>query len=165
MMVSAIRKIANFYSRYENVGLKIAFILISLQIIHLFWLTSDVVLQRITGESFFPFPQEEFGRELFLPFIIVDYLEIPAIVAGVAFYALRVYKNPHRSRNDVIFLVFLAVQVFHIFWLTDEMVYEVLLESNIADIPPYLAWVAILIDYLEIPVIADLFRRVWRQST
>jgi hypothetical protein len=53
-----------------------------------------------------------------------------------------------------------AVQVFHIFWITDEVVYESLFGSTSAvEIPHYAAWIAILIDYLELQVIGDLFYR------
>ena len=54
----------------------------------------------------------------------------------------------------------LAVQVFHIFWLTDEVVYDTFFgASSAVEIPYYGAWIAILIDYLELPVIAVLFYR------
>ena len=54
----------------------------------------------------------------------------------------------------------LVVQVFHIFWITDEVVYSTLVGSDSGlEVPYYAAWVAILIDYLEIPVIVDLFYR------
>ena len=50
-MSLAIQKILNFWKKYENLNLKITFILISLQVLHLYWLTADVVLQRIAGQS------------------------------------------------------------------------------------------------------------------
>jgi hypothetical protein len=58
----------------------------------------------------------------------------------------------------------LAVQVFHIFWLTDEVVYDVFSGSSAVEIPFYAAWIAILIDYLELPVIADLFCKTFVRS-
>lgn len=154
-----LRRIADFWKKYENLNLKIAFVLISLQIIHLYWLTTDVVLQRITGESFFIFVKE------FLPiFVVVDYIEIPALVAGITFYSLLLYNKSFRRGYNFAFLLFLVLQVYHIFWLTDEIVYEILLESDIADIPPIAAWIAIAIDYLEIFVMVDLFRRLYRSK-
>jgi hypothetical protein len=53
-------------------------------------------------------------------------------------------------------LLLVDVQLFHIFWITDEMI----LERNTLD--PVLAWVAIAIDYLELPVIVDTIRRALR---
>lgn len=150
------RKIAAFWVKYENLGLKITFILIALQIIHLYWLTSDVVVQRLFGESFFIVPDD-----YLIIFVIVDYLEIPALIAGITFYSLRIYSRKGTSRN-VLFLILLASQIFHIFWLTDEIVYELFFDSSLVDIPVYVAWVAILIDYLELPVMVDLFYRIIR---
>jgi hypothetical protein len=155
-MSSAVQKLVGFWHRYENVNLKIAFVLISLQLIHLYWLTADVVIQRIIGESILGVPQ---GSPLFIFFIIIDYIEIPALVAGLTYYALSIYKHEKGSAKNVLLLAMLAIQVFHIFWITDEIVYDTFFgsSSSAVEIPYYAAWVAILIDYLELPVIADLF--------
>ncbi|HJU95529.1 MAG TPA: hypothetical protein VJ643_05805, partial [Nitrososphaera sp.] len=58
-------------------------------------------------------------------------------------------------------LSMLAIQVFHIFWITDDVVYDTFFgsPSGLVEIPYYAAWIAILIDYLELPVIVDLFYR------
>jgi hypothetical protein len=155
-MYSAVQKLVGFWHRYENVNLKIAFVLISLQLIHLYWLTADVVIQRIIGESILGVPQ---GSPLFIFFIIIDYIEIPALVAGLTYYALSIYKHEKGCAKNVLLLAMLAIQVFHIFWITDEIVYDTFFgsSSSAVEIPYYAAWVAILIDYLELPVIADLF--------
>jgi hypothetical protein len=155
-MFSAVQKLVGFWHRYENVNLKIAFVLISLQLVHLYWLTADVVIQRITGESILVVPQ---GSPLFIFFIIIDYIEIPALVAGLTYYALSIYKHEKGSAKNALLLAMLAIQVFHIFWITDEIVYDTFFgsSSSAVEIPYYAAWVAILIDYLELPVIADLF--------
>src|ERR687894_1349481 len=79
-MSSTVQKLVGLWHRYENLNLKIAFVLISLQLIHLYWLTADVVIQRITGESMLGVP---LGSPLFIFFIIIDYVEIPALVAGI----------------------------------------------------------------------------------
>ena len=89
-MSSAVQKLVGFWHTYENLSLKIAFVLISLQLIHLYWLTADVVIQRITGESMLGVPH---GSPLFIFFIIIDYIEIPALVAGLTYYALSIYKH------------------------------------------------------------------------
>jgi hypothetical protein len=157
-MFSAVQKLVGFWHRYENLSLKIAFVLISLQLIHLYWLTADVVIQRITGESMLGLPH---GSPLFIFFIIIDYIEIPALVAGLTYYALSIYKHEKGSAKNALLLSMLAIQVFHIFWITDEVVYNSFFgsPSSAVEIPYYAAWVAILIDYLELPVIADLFYR------
>ncbi|HEY8140547.1 MAG TPA: hypothetical protein VIE86_05635 [Nitrososphaera sp.] len=153
----AIQKLVAFWHRYENLNLRIAFVLISLQLIHLYWLTADVVIKRIAGDSS---PGLSQSGALFIFFIVIDYVEIPALVAGLAYYALSVYKREEHSTKNALLLAMLAVQVFHIFWITDEVVYETFFGSSSAvEIPEFAAWVAILIDYLELPVIADLFYR------
>jgi hypothetical protein len=157
-MSSAVQKLVGFWHRYENLSLKIAFVLISLQLIHLYWLTADVVIQRITGKSMLAVPH---GSPLFIFFIIIDYIEIPALVAGLTYYALSIYNHEKGSAKNALLLSMLAIQVFHIFWITDEVVYNSFFgsPSSAVEIPYYAAWVAILIDYLELPVIADLFYR------
>ena len=157
-MSSAVQKLVGFWQRYAHLNLKIVFVLISLQLIHLYWLTADVVIQRITGESILGVPH---GSPLFIFFIIIDYIEIPALVAGLTYYALRIYNHESSSAKNAILLSMLAIQVFHIFWITDDVVYDSFFgsPSGSVEIPYYAAWIAILIDYLELPVIADLFYR------
>lgn len=156
-MSVAIQKILDFWTKYESLNLKITFILISLQILHLYWLTADVVLQRIAGESYLGLPR------ILLPlFIIVDYVEIPALVSGITFYLFSIFKRKSHSRKNVVFLILLAIQVIHIFWITDEVVYESLLDNDLVVFPVYAAWTAILIDYLEIPVMVDLFYKTFK---
>ena len=157
-MSSTVQKLVGFWHRYENLNLKIAFVLISLQLIHLYWLTADVVIQRITGESVLGVQQ---GSPLFIFFIIIDYVEIPALIAGLTYYTLSIYKHEKRATKNVLLLSMLAIQVFHIFWITDDVVYDSFFgsASDSVEIPYYAAWVAILIDYLELPVIFDLFYR------
>lgn len=156
-MTVAIQKLLDFWTRYENLNLRITFILISLQILHLYWLTADVVLQRISGQSYLGLP-----KELLPLFIVVDYIEIPALVSGITFYLFSIFKGEPNPRKDVIFLILLAIQVVHIFWITDEIVYESILGNDLITIPLYLSWIAILIDYLEIPVMIDLFHKTFK---
>ena len=154
-MATAVQKIVEFWYRYENLNLKITFVLISLQLLHLYWLTTDVVLQRIYGKSFFLFPK------ILLPvFVVIDYIEIPALASGITFYSLSIYKHQKNSWKNSLFLAMLAVQVVHIFWITDEIVYDALFETRFVQFPLYVAWIAILIDYLELPVMADLFYKI-----
>ena len=92
-------------------------------------------------------------------FILVDYIEIPALVSGITFYSFSFFK--HGSRKDLVFLILLSVQVVHIFWLTDEIVVESF-GGDLVRFPVYIAWIAILIDYMEIPVMIDLFYKVFK---
>jgi hypothetical protein len=154
---AAVQKLVVFWHRYESLNLKIAFVLISLQLVHLYWLTADVVVKRIAGDGSLGLSQ---SGPLLAFFIVIDYIEIPALVAGLTYYALNIYKHQKGSAKNALLLVMLAVQVFHIFWITDEVVYEALFgAASAVEIPYYAAWVAILIDYLELPVIGDLFYR------
>ena len=162
-MNNFIQKILNFWYKYQNINLKITFFLISLQLIHLYWLTTDVVLFKIFDRSYFPY----FGDYIII-FIIVDYIEIPAIISGITYYLIS-FKNNDKISNvsnykNILFLFLLSIQVIHIFWITDEVVYETLAKSSLVDIPEYLAWIAILIDYLELPIIVDLFVKVLRNK-
>ena len=128
-----------------------------MQVLHLYWLTADVVLQRIVAQSYFGLPK------VLLPlFIVVDYIEIPALVSGITYYLFSLFKDEVHSRRNILFLTLLGTQVVHIFWITDEIVYESLLGNDLVALPVYLAWIAILIDYLEIPVMVDLFHKTFR---
>jgi hypothetical protein len=158
----SLHKVLSFWEKYQNLNLKIAFILMSLQVLHLYWLTADVVLKMIAGDSYFGLPST------LLPlFILVDYIEIPALISGITFYSFSILRNTKASRDiavNTIFLSLLATQIVHIFWITDEVVYESFFGIDLVTFPIYLAWVAILIDYLEIPVMIDLFRRFFSRK-
>ena len=150
-----LQKILDFWKRYENLSLKVTFVLISLQLVHLFWLSTDVVLTRIFGDAFTLFPS------YLLPIqAVIDYLEIPALVAGITYYSLSLYKRVHAK--NLIFIILLGLQFLHLFWITDEIVYKIFFGAQLVVLPFLLAWTAIGIDYLEIPVMVDLFRRLYR---
>ena len=157
--VDLVRRFINFYKRYETLNLKITFFLISLQILHLYWLTTDVVLQKIFGESFFLAP-----KSLLPVFIVIDYIEIPALITGLIFYAYSIRSNKSTAKKSYLFLGLLGVQVIHIFWITDEVVYVSLFYTNFVEIPYVLSWIAILIDYLELPVMVDLFYKIIKKK-
>jgi hypothetical protein len=154
-----VQKFIDFYHRYETLGLKITFILISLQLLHLYWLTTDVVLQKILGQSFFLVP-----KNLLPLFVVIDYIEIPALVSGIIFYIYSIRSGEEDSKKSYLFLGLLGVQVIHIFWITDDVVYSSFFNSSFVQIPSLLAWIAILIDYLELPVIGDLFYKVIKKK-
>jgi len=106
------------------------------QIVHLIWMTTYVVPVKIWGISLWSPPEA--------PLAFADYLELPAIFTASILYL--------RTRDwRMLFLV--NVQLLHIYWITDEII------LNRNTLNPILAWTAIMIDYLEIPVIIDTSRR------
>jgi hypothetical protein len=154
-----VQKCIDFYRHYETLGLKITFILIALQLVHLYWLTTDVVLQKIFGQSFFLFP-----KNLLPLFVVIDYIEIPALISGIIFYIYSIRSGEENSKKGYLFLGLLGVQVIHIFWITDDVVYSSFFKSSFVQIPSLLSWIAILIDYLELPVIGDLFYKIIKKK-
>ncbi|MGH9996503.1 MAG: hypothetical protein ACRD7F_00675, partial [Nitrososphaeraceae archaeon] len=96
--VDLVGKFINFYNRYENLNLKITFFLISLQILHLYWLTTDAVLQKIFAESFFLAPKVS------PVFVVIDYIEIPALISCLIFYAYSIRSNKSTAKKSYLFL-------------------------------------------------------------
>jgi len=129
-------------------------VLFALQLVHLYWLTTDVVIFRLAGTSFFP---ETSGLITFL-IVIIDYLEIPAIISVslVYIHSLRKKKNT----KDIWYLILLNSQWLHIFWITDEIVIESFINQSWH---PILIWIAILIDYLEFPIIFETIKRAFKK--
>lgn len=144
-----------FWHWYEdnyalNVG--IAAVLFTLQIVHLYWLTTDVVTARLWGLDLFP------GNSPLVEWllIIVDYTEIPAIIT-----TSLVYINDLRQKfawKSFTYLVFVDIQLLHIFWITDEFIVNEFFTGGTL-LPVWLAWVAIFIDYLELPVIYETIKK------
>lgn len=152
---SAVKKIFhsffNWYEKHHRLNLGIAAGLFLLQLIHLYWLTSHVLFQKLFGVSLFnPSPEISFVLAL------VDYTEIPAIVTASLVYIneLRKAFKWAAIRN----LLFLNSQWIHLFWITDEFILTQFAQSVIV-FPFWLAILAILIDYLELPVMYDVVKR------
>ncbi len=149
-----IRAFFDWYERHYVVNVGVAAGLFLLQLVHLYWLSTDVVAHRLTGESWFS-P----GGFLRYAILIVDYTEIPALV-GVSLVYVNELRKGFNLRS-ALYLLFLNSQWLHIFWITDEFVLgEFTAEGTPSDLPAWLAWVAILIDYLELPVIFDTLRKL-----
>lgn len=149
------RLIDRFFAWYErhyvlNVGVAAGLFL--LQIVHLYWLTTDVVVGRLTGQSWF----DPSGPLRFL-ILVVDYTEIPALVGVSLIYVNELRKG--WNWRSLLFLLFLNSQWLHIFWITDEFVIAEFGGTGGSNLPAGLAWAAILIDYLELPVIVDTLRK------
>jgi hypothetical protein len=137
----------DWYDRNYRLNVSVASVLFLLQLAHLWWLGADPIATRLTGHGLLHLH----GLVQWLIFF-VDYTEIPALIA-----VSLVYVNELRrgfSWKPLLFLLFLNSQWLHIFWITDEYV------ANSNGFPDALAWVAILIDYLELPVIYDTLKRL-----
>ena len=144
-----------WYGRHHDLNLIITAGLFALQLVHLYWLTVHVVFLRLFGVSFFNITG--FWQYLI---IIVDYTEIPALIATSLYYAYELRRG--FSWKSVWFLIALNSQWMHLFWITDEVVVQQF--SGVAPIalPVWLAWIAICIDYLELPVMYDTLKRTYR---
>ena len=153
----AARLWSGFWAWYErNYVLNVSFasLLFLLQLAHLTWLGADPIAGRLTDHSLL-------SLHGFLQYLIwfADYSEIPALVV-----VSLVYVNELRrgfSWKALLFLLFLNSQWLHIAWITDEYVAaELAGAGSTPSLPGWLAWVAILIDYLELPVIYDTLKRL-----
>lgn len=151
-MAGPTRRFWEWYEEHYALTTGIAAGLFVLQLVHLYWLTADVVALRLVGRSFFsPTPS---GRTLIL---LVDYTEIPAIVTVSLVYVNALRKS--FTLKDAVYLGFLNLQWIHISWITDEFVVSMFTGEAGTPFPVWLAWVAILIDYLELPVIVETVLR------
>ena len=146
-----------WYERHYTINVTIAAILFSLQIVHLYWLTTHVVTVRLWGLDLFSPPP--FWETLI---ILVDYTEIPAIITTSLVYLNNLRKG--FKFKPLLYLLFLDIQLLHIFWITDEFVEARLTgvpETTI--LPVWLAFIAIAIDYLELPVIFETIGRAFKE--
>lgn len=144
-----------WYERHYTLNVTVAAILFTLQIVHLYWLTTHVVIHKIFGFSLWD-PTSLLQYLL----IVVDYTEIPAIIT-----TSLVYINDLRKGfriKPLLYLFFLDIQLLHIFWITDEFVLEQFTGRAETILPIWLAWIAILIDYLELPVIFETLRKAFK---
>lgn len=144
-----------WYERTYVLNISVALGLFALQLIHLVWLTLDVVWPRLFGYELLHLHG---GPRLLIA--LVDYTEIPALIS-----ISLVYTNELRkawSFKSVLYLVFLNSQWLHLFWITDEFVVDAFSAAGATILHMWLAWVATLIDYLELPVMYDTARKFLR---
>jgi hypothetical protein len=144
-----------FWRWYEShYLLNVAFAagLFVLQIIHLIWLLGDVVMPRLGVGALF-----DVGGVFEWLLIIVDYTEVPALVTVSLLYINELRRG--FSWRAISYLAALNVQWLHLFWITDEFVL-VAFSGGATVFPVWLAWIAIFIDYLELPVMAATIRRL-----
>lgn len=145
-----------WYEKYYTLNVTIAASLFALQLIHLYWLTTHVVAVKLFDQSFFTPP-------LFWQYIIiaVDYTEIPALITTSLVYINELRKK--YNLKSIFYLIFINSQFLHIFWITDEFVVEQFTGRGTTMLPLWLAWVAIMIDYLELPVIFETLKKAFNQ--
>lgn len=152
-MVNIWQKFWGWYERTYTLNVSIALGLFLLQIVHLVWLFGAVVWARAFGVPLF-----EFTGLWETLIVLVDYTEIPAIFSVSLIYINELRKG--FQWGSALYLAMLLVQLLHIFWITDEFVIETFAGTARATLlPAWAAWLAILIDYLEVPVMLDTLRR------
>ncbi len=115
-------------------------------------MTTDVVFLRLHGHGLW-----DVGAMGSILIALVDYTEIPALILGSLFY-INELKQEFRWKS-VLFLIFLNSQWLHLFWITDEVVVAQLTGTAAVLLPAWLSWTAIMIDYLELPVIYDTVKK------
>src|ERR687886_410723 len=132
------RPLAAWYRRHYLATLIVTTALFLLQLFHLYWLFTDVILKRITGHSYFVFPPQGL-----LIYVLIDYLEIPTHLAAMGLYFYE-FRQGIRMKS-LFFFVLLQLHWVHLLWITDDVVvksfapgYELLTWGGLA------AWVAIL---------------------
>lgn len=141
-----------WYERAYTLNISIALGLFLIQICHLIWLFGEVVWAKAFGVPLFAF--NGFWQWII---ILVDYTEIPALIS-----VSLIYINELRGKwttKNILYLGFLNIQWVHLFWITDEFVVASLTGSVPVMLPLWLAWVAIAIDYLEVPVMLDVLKK------
>jgi hypothetical protein len=153
MMKKLLNNFWNWYESHLLLNVSIAVFLFSLQLIHLYWLAASVVATRLIGQSFF-----DLNGIWQVIIVLVDYTEIPAIVTTSLIYIHQLTKR--FSLKDALLLLFLNSQWLHLFWITDEYVIEQFSGASVSLLPFWLAWIAILIDFLELPVIYDITKKL-----
>lgn len=140
------------YERTYTLNVSVALGLFLLQIVHLIWLFGEVVWAKLFGIPLFTL--EGFWKFLI---VFVDYTEIPAIIS-VSLVYIHDLQGRWSIRN-ALYLGFLNIQWLHLFWISDEFIITSFTGSASVLFPLWLAWIAVLIDYLEVPILFDLSKR------
>ena len=129
-------------------------VLFLLQAVHLYWMTTNVAMLRASGSTFWdPGPLWD------TIIALVDYTEIPAIVSSSVLYIHQYLEDRAQRFRSVIFLILINSQWLHLFWITDEIIFAQFTGVAAIAMPLWLSWLAISIDYLEIPVMYDTIKK------
>lgn len=145
-----LEKFWQWYEKRYFVIAPLTALLFSLQIVHLYWMTTNIVFLRAFGHPFWD-PSSLWN----LIIALVDYTEIPAIVTSSILYIYQYRKGEEMKWRSIFFLFLINSQWLHLFWITDEVIYAQLTGTAAFIIPVWLSWVAVSTDYLEIPVMYD----------
>lgn len=124
------------------------------QIVHLYWMATNIVFFRLFGHSFW-----DPGNFWNTVIALVDYVEIPAIITSSVFYIHQYRLEKGAKLHSVLFLFLINSQWLHLFWITDEVIYAQFTGVAAVALPIWLSWGAIMIDYLELPVIYDTVKK------
>ncbi|MBI3442603.1 MAG: hypothetical protein HY007_02455 [Candidatus Sungbacteria bacterium] len=145
-MKECLDKFWAWYDRHYIINVGITTGLFLLQTIHLIWLFGDAIVPRLFGVSLF-------GASGVLKWglIVVDYTEIPALLSVSLVYWRELKRG--FSWRSIWYLAALQIQWVHLFWITDEFVIGARAFQSVT-----FAWIAILIDYLEVPVMITTVR-------
>ncbi len=135
--------------RWRDEHIVISSVLFTLQVVHLIWLLVFVVLPKLGVQT------GELPRLLEYIIIVVDYTEIPALILTTLLYIGE--WNRDRKFKNILYILFLNTQWIHLFWITDEFVVSSF--ASPITMAPWLAWVAIAIDYLEVPVMYETIKK------
>ena len=143
-----------WYQKHYKLNLTVASFLFGLQLFHLYWLFTDVMLFKLTGTGYFLL------SEIWGVFsTLIDYTEVPAIITTSLVY-IHLLRQKFSYKNFW-YLIFLNIQWLHLFWITDEIVAETFTEHELFHWAAWLAWIAIIIDFLELPVIYDTAKKLF----
>ena len=151
-----VQKFWVWYERHYTLNVALASSLFLIQLVHLYWMATNVVALRLFGQSYFHVTP--FWR---IVIALVDYTEIPAIIATSLLYIHEIIRE--FSWKSLGLLLFINSQWLHLFWITDEIIIAQFTGQIPILLPAWLLWIAILIDYLELPVIYDILRRFGRR--
>jgi len=149
------KRILAWYKRHYTLNVGVASFLFIWQLVHLYWLTTHVVFYRLFDISLFD--PTNIAQALI---VTADYAEIPALILTSFVYVFGLISK--FSWKNILFLVLLNSQWLHLFWITDEFIISQFTGTNSAILPVYLSWLAIVIDYLELPVIFDTTKKFFR---
>ncbi len=149
--MSIFTKISAWYERTYKIQIGIAAVLFILQLGHLIWLFGEVLWLKLFGYQLFTV-SDSFQKLL----IAFDYTEIPAIITSSLIY-IHEYRK-HKKFKDILYFFFIVIQLLHIFWITDEFVINTTTQAGTI-LPSWLAIVAIVIDYLELPVMFETCKK------
>ncbi|OGI68249.1 hypothetical protein A2738_02175 [Candidatus Nomurabacteria bacterium RIFCSPHIGHO2_01_FULL_42_15] len=151
-----LNKFWKWYEKNYRVIASLTALLFLLQIVHLYWLSTDIVFFKLFRHAFW-----DPGNFWTTVIALVDYTEIPAIITSSILYIHQYRTNKENRFHSILFLLLINSQWLHLFWITDEVVVAQFTGTALVAIPIWLSWCAIVIDYLELPVIYDTIKKAF----